>query len=482
MLAGGTEAYRHSRRSSARGIAGPSRCARSRPTATGSGSAAITAGLAFFLLLRLHALPPHEDETLAFFVSDSSLGDMLRTVLGERGGAPLHYLLAYLAGLIDAGLTSLRLVSVVFAVGEHARDGRAGGPPDRPADGARRDAARRRQLDDPLPRHLRPDVQPVPLHLDALAPAPPACARAQDLGALGGMGSGDARAARHAAVRRARAPGRGRLRGRAASSTAAAASPPPGRARGGARARGAALADVRPARVPLRGRARRVELRARARPSTWSSTSGTCSATSPRAGRPPRSRRRSSRRSAWSSSRASGRSRRVLVGGRGSVPALALLAAGSGPGVSLETRHLIFLLPFATMAIAAGLFRLGAAPGRAGPERSRRSSGSSSRRRSPGGSTGPAGSTPASRRARSEARVDAAEWLAAHGPRRRRPLRLRADLPRRVGARSARAAESSSRAPTRRWRSRRSRTRASRSAGGSGCSTPPTTSTRARRR
>jgi hypothetical protein len=49
------------------------------------------------------------------------------------------------------------------------------------------------------------------------------------------------------------------------------------------------------------------------------------------------------------------------------VPALALLAAGSGPGVSLESRHLIFLLPFATMAVAAGILRLGASAGRAGP-------------------------------------------------------------------------------------------------------------------
>ena len=43
-------------------------------------------------------------------------GEMLETVLGERGGAPLHYLLAYLAGLVDPGLTSLRLISVAFAV------------------------------------------------------------------------------------------------------------------------------------------------------------------------------------------------------------------------------------------------------------------------------------------------------------------------------------------------------------------------------
>ena len=80
------------------------------------GVGAITAGLAAFLLLRLHALPPHEDETLAFFVSRRPLGEVLETVLGERGGAPLHYLLAHGAGRIDPGLTSLRLISVAFAV------------------------------------------------------------------------------------------------------------------------------------------------------------------------------------------------------------------------------------------------------------------------------------------------------------------------------------------------------------------------------
>jgi hypothetical protein len=80
------------------------------------GVVAIAVGLGVFLLFRLHALPPHEDETLAFFVSRGSLGDMLGTVLGERGGAPLHYVFAYLAGLADPGLTSLRLVSIAFAV------------------------------------------------------------------------------------------------------------------------------------------------------------------------------------------------------------------------------------------------------------------------------------------------------------------------------------------------------------------------------
>jgi mannosyltransferase len=80
------------------------------------GVGAIAAALGAFLLLRLHALPPNEDEVLAFFISHGSLGDVLETVLGERGGAPLHYLLGYLVGKVDPGLTSLRLISVTFAV------------------------------------------------------------------------------------------------------------------------------------------------------------------------------------------------------------------------------------------------------------------------------------------------------------------------------------------------------------------------------
>jgi mannosyltransferase len=81
-----------------------------------AGVAAITGGVAAFLLLRLDALPPHEDETLAFFVSRRSLGDLLGIVIGERGGAPLHYLLGHLMLQLDPSLTSLRLVSVAFAV------------------------------------------------------------------------------------------------------------------------------------------------------------------------------------------------------------------------------------------------------------------------------------------------------------------------------------------------------------------------------
>ena len=78
------------------------------------GVAAITAGLGISCS-RACTRCPDEDETLVFFVSHSSLGDMLGTVLGERGGAPLHYLLAY-PPASSIRLTSLRLVSVAFAV------------------------------------------------------------------------------------------------------------------------------------------------------------------------------------------------------------------------------------------------------------------------------------------------------------------------------------------------------------------------------
>lgn len=78
--------------------------------------AALTGALGGFLVARIDAWPPNEDETLAFFVSGRPLGELLHEVLQERGGAPLHFLLAHLASLVSPGLTSLRLVSVACAV------------------------------------------------------------------------------------------------------------------------------------------------------------------------------------------------------------------------------------------------------------------------------------------------------------------------------------------------------------------------------
>src|SRR4051812_11370777 len=76
----------------------------------------LTAVVAGVLGWLLGLWPPHEDEALALFVGRGSLGDVLHTVVAERGGAPLHFLLAWLVVHLGGGLTALRLVSPLFAV------------------------------------------------------------------------------------------------------------------------------------------------------------------------------------------------------------------------------------------------------------------------------------------------------------------------------------------------------------------------------
>ena len=75
-----------------------------------------TTAVAVFLLARLTAWPPHEDETLALFVGRKSLGELFKTVQTERGGAPLHFLFAWLVAHLGGGLVGLRLFSALFAV------------------------------------------------------------------------------------------------------------------------------------------------------------------------------------------------------------------------------------------------------------------------------------------------------------------------------------------------------------------------------
>jgi hypothetical protein len=79
-------------------------------------TAAVTVTAAVVLGWLLTQWPPHEDETLALFVGRESLGDVLRTVITERGGAPLHFVLAWAVVHLGGGLTGLRFVSLVFAV------------------------------------------------------------------------------------------------------------------------------------------------------------------------------------------------------------------------------------------------------------------------------------------------------------------------------------------------------------------------------
>jgi hypothetical protein len=76
----------------------------------------LTAVVAGVLAWLLGLWPPHEDEALALFVGRGSLGDVMHTVIAERGGAPLHFLIAWGIVHLGGGLTALRIVSLVFAV------------------------------------------------------------------------------------------------------------------------------------------------------------------------------------------------------------------------------------------------------------------------------------------------------------------------------------------------------------------------------
>ncbi|HKP17252.1 MAG TPA: glycosyltransferase family 39 protein [Gaiellaceae bacterium] len=82
-----------------------------------AGVGTITVAVAVFLLVQLDGWPPHEDETLPLFVGRQPLGDLFDIVLGRRGGAPLHFLLAWVVAHAGGGLHTMRLFSALFAVG-----------------------------------------------------------------------------------------------------------------------------------------------------------------------------------------------------------------------------------------------------------------------------------------------------------------------------------------------------------------------------
>jgi hypothetical protein len=62
------------------------------------------------------AWPPHEDETLALFVGRDSLPGVVEHVTRDRGGAPLHFLVAWAVAHLGLGLGGLRLASAAFAL------------------------------------------------------------------------------------------------------------------------------------------------------------------------------------------------------------------------------------------------------------------------------------------------------------------------------------------------------------------------------
>ncbi len=84
------------------------------------GPAIALAGLTTLLLVRLvpdvSGKPLHEDEAVAGLVAARPLGDVLHTVVLDRGGAPLHFILAHIALALDPSAEALRWISVVFAL------------------------------------------------------------------------------------------------------------------------------------------------------------------------------------------------------------------------------------------------------------------------------------------------------------------------------------------------------------------------------
>ena len=150
------------------------------------GVGAIAIAATAFLLHQLMAWPPHEDETLALFVGRDSLGgcDRARDPRARRRAAPLPVRLC--------GRPPRRSASAASA----------SSPPPSPSAASRSIALLGRRLADrstaliatalvagswvlPLPRRLRPDVQPLPVPLAALVRAPAPRARPRNAGAPG---------------------------------------------------------------------------------------------------------------------------------------------------------------------------------------------------------------------------------------------------------------------------------------------------------
>ncbi len=80
--------------------------------------AALAFGLFAFRLARdVHEKPLVEDEAVAGLIGARPLAELLGTVVWDRGGAPLHFLLAHVVLAFDSSADALRWLSVVLALG-----------------------------------------------------------------------------------------------------------------------------------------------------------------------------------------------------------------------------------------------------------------------------------------------------------------------------------------------------------------------------
>jgi hypothetical protein len=81
------------------------------------GVAAAGALLLYRLWPDVQAKPLYEDEAISGLISMRPLQEVLETVVVDRGGAPLHFVLAHLVFTLDASPAALRWLSVLCALG-----------------------------------------------------------------------------------------------------------------------------------------------------------------------------------------------------------------------------------------------------------------------------------------------------------------------------------------------------------------------------
>src|SRR6266511_5537777 len=80
--------------------------------------AALALGLLLVRLARdVHGKPLVEDEAVAGLIGARPLSELLGTVVWDRGGAPLHFLLVHAVLAFDSSADALRWLSVAFAAG-----------------------------------------------------------------------------------------------------------------------------------------------------------------------------------------------------------------------------------------------------------------------------------------------------------------------------------------------------------------------------
>ena len=73
--------------------------------------------LLFHLVRDAAGKPVYDDEALAGLLSARPLAEVVETVMGDRGGAPLHFVLAHVTLALDPSPVALRALSIVFALG-----------------------------------------------------------------------------------------------------------------------------------------------------------------------------------------------------------------------------------------------------------------------------------------------------------------------------------------------------------------------------